>query len=147
MDKDHLEQIKQDLEKLLAELREKNQEVPVVVEGDNDIVALKTLELPGEVLKLNQGKPIFNLVEEWSQKYREMIILTDWDRKGGRLARILSEAFDANDMKYDMKFRKKLAFLCKKEIKDVQGLPKFMDNLETRLASRTMCETWNPKTN
>jgi 5S rRNA maturation endonuclease (ribonuclease M5) len=95
---------------------------------------------------LNQGKPLFNLVEEWSQKYREMIILTDWDRKGGRLARLLTEAFDANDMKYDLKYRKKLAFLCKKDIKDVQGLPKFMDNLDVRLASRTRCETWDLKT-
>ena len=116
-----------------------------MVEGDNDVEALKALELPGEVIKLNQGKPIFNLVEEWSQRYKEMIILTDWDRKGGRLARILSEAFEANDMKYDMKFRKKLAFLCKKDIKDVQGLPRFMDNLEVKLASRTMAETWDNK--
>ncbi len=72
-----------------------------------------------------------------------MIILTDWDRTGGRLARTLSEAFDANGLKYDLEFRKQLAYLCKKDIKDVQGLPRVLDNLEVKLAARTRDPAWD----
>ena len=146
MDHEYLEQVKKDLEKLLKDLYEKNMEgVPIVVEGDNDITALKLLGFEGTLIRVNQGKPLFNVVEEWAKQYDEMIILTDWDRTGGRLARILSEAFDANCLKYDLEFRKKLAQLTKKDIKDVQGLPKFMDNLEVKIASRTRDPAWDEK--
>ena len=143
MDHEQIARIKDDFEKLILDLKEKNRTVPVIVEGDKDILALNFFEFPGEVIKLNQGKPLFNLVEDWSKVYKEMIILTDWDRKGGRLARILSEAFDANIMKYDLEFRKQLAYLCKKDIKDVEALPRFIDNLEVRLASRTRDPAWD----
>jgi len=146
LDHEYLEQVKLDLEKLLLELLEKNNEgIPIVVEGDNDITALKLLGFTGVIIRLNQGKPLFNVVEEWSKVYAEMIILTDWDRTGGRLAKTLSEAFEANEMKYDLEFRKQLAYLCKKDIKDVQGIPRFLDNLEVKLASRTRDPAWGNK--
>lgn len=142
MDHEYLEQVKHDLEQLILELREKNTEVPIVVEGDKDLAALAELDMPGLVIKINQGKTLFNLVEEWSRIYTEMIILTDWDRTGGRLARVLSEDFTANGMKYDLEFRKRLARLVKKEIKDIESLPKFIQNLNVRLATRTQAKEW-----
>ena len=89
-----------------------------------------------------EEEDIFNLVEEWSRIYPEMILLTDWDRTGGRLARVLSEAFTANGMKYDLEFRKRLARLVKKEIKDIESLPKFIQNLNVRLATRVRAKEW-----
>ena len=145
MDHDYLEQVKEDLEKLLIDLNDANAEIPILVEGDNDIKALKLLGFEGEIIKINQGKPLFNLVEDLSKVYDEMIILMDWDRKGGQLARRLSDNFEANQMKYNLEFRKQMAYLCKKDIKDVQGLPRFLDNLEVKLASRAQDPAWDDK--
>jgi 5S rRNA maturation endonuclease (ribonuclease M5) len=128
------DKIKEDLDKVLLELQENNRTVPILVEGIKDVKALRSLGFTGTIIKLNLGLSIFNLCAELSRTYKEMIILTDWDHKGGRLCRLLTEGCDANDMKYDLNFRKRLAHICKKEIKDVQGIPKFLKNLEEKIA-------------
>lgn len=60
-----------------------------------------------------------------------MIILTDWDRKGGRLARALKEAFEANDVKVLDGMRIKLAILVKKEVKDIESIPRYVARLRS----------------
>jgi 5S rRNA maturation endonuclease (ribonuclease M5) len=119
--------------KLLNELIEENQEVPIIVEGKKDRRALKELGFKGKLFSINHGIPLFNFCEELARKHRKVIILTDWDSKGGRLAKALREGFAANSVKYDEKSRAKLARLCKKDVKDVEGLPKFLEGLKQRL--------------
>jgi 5S rRNA maturation endonuclease (ribonuclease M5) len=123
------------LDELLESLKEANRTVPVIVEGDKDVAALRALGLTGEVIRLNQGVSLVVFCECLSARCREVIILTDWDRKGGQLCRHLTDHCDDNDVKYDLHFRMELALLCKKEIKDVQSLPKYIHNLEERVAS------------
>jgi len=56
-------------------------------------------------------------------------VLTDWDRRGGQLARMLNEALLANGVTANGHFRTQLVILSKKEIKDIESLPKFIENL------------------
>ena len=63
-------------------LSEKNEAVPVIVEGRNDISGLRSLGLKGEIHSLNQGKSLFQRVEEISACRKELIVLPDFDRKG-----------------------------------------------------------------
>jgi 5S rRNA maturation endonuclease (ribonuclease M5) len=118
-----LEDLLEKIEDALAELKILNRKMPIIVEGESDILALRELDLKGEVIQINVGQPLFTFCEELSRKYKEVIILTDWDRKGGHLCRVLSEDLKANDVKYNIKSRAKLAAYCKKETKDVEGLP------------------------
>ena len=128
-------EIMEALDELLESLKDANERAPIIVEGDKDVAALRALGLTGEVVRLNQGRSLVVFCEGLASRCREVIILTDWDRKGGQLCRHLTDYCDDNDVKYDLHFRMELALLCKKEIKDVQSLPRYVENLEKRIAA------------
>src|SRR2546427_10142806 len=90
------EETYEDLVEVIADLAEANLEVPVIVEGERDVRSLRALGLQGEILSLNAGVSMFHLAESYSRRLRKAIILTDWDRRGGQLCRLLMDAFEAN---------------------------------------------------
>jgi 5S rRNA maturation endonuclease (ribonuclease M5) len=89
--------------------------------------------MEGEIISINKGQPLFNFCEDMAKKYSKVIILTDWDRKGGHLSKVLSEDLKANDLHFNIEIRAKLAGLCKKETKDVEGLPQCVHRLNLRI--------------
>ncbi len=125
-----------DVLKVLDELEELSRTTPIVVEGLRDVEALKHLGIERNVVTLGRGSTLFNICEELSRKSREVVVLTDWDRKGGRLARVLRDGLEANGVKVIDHIRTKLVILSKKEIKDIESLPSFVKRLRT-LANRT----------
>ena len=114
---------------VIARLKEEGGRYPVIVEGRKDERALREMGLSGTVLRLDTGKSVFNFCEGLRGEYDRVIILTDWDRRGGRLARALREGLMANGISYDVELRKQIAFLVRKEVKDVEGLPKLLSKL------------------
>lgn len=118
-----------DVEETLKGLIETNISIPIIVEGGNDVKALRALGVNGEILKLNIGDSILQTCANIGKRYREVIILTDWDYKGGVLARQLKEKLGANGIKSNTDIRARFAVLCKKEIKDVQALEKYISKL------------------
>lgn len=116
---------KERLEKIgeiISNLRELNNETPIIVEGEKDEFTLRDLGFTGKIIKINVGISLFNLCEKISKEYSNVIILSDWDHQGGKLCRLLTEKLDANGVKYDIRNRADLSRFCKKEIKDVEGL-------------------------
>ncbi|MFQ6128365.1 MAG: toprim domain-containing protein [Thermoplasmata archaeon] len=122
--------------KLIARLKEENDRYPVIVEGRKDEKALRRIGLFGIILRLDQGDSIFNLCEALREDHEKVLILTDWDRRGGRLARALREGLKANGISYDDDFRRQIAFLVRKEVKDVEGLPKLLSKLSGSAPNR-----------
>ncbi len=118
-----------DLDQVLRELKERPENSTLLVEGRKDKAALWVLGVEGDVMPVQNGKRIFEIAEELAKEGREAIILTDWDRKGGQLCRLLRKALKACDVPYDDTNRAKLVRLSKKEIKDVESLPAFMSRL------------------
>lgn len=114
---------------VIARLKEEGGRYPVIVEGRKDERALREMGLSGTVLRLDTGKSVFNFCEGLRGEHDRVIILTDWDRRGGRLARALREGLMANGISYDVELRKQIAFLARKEVKDVEGLPKLLSKL------------------
>jgi 5S rRNA maturation endonuclease (ribonuclease M5) len=57
--------------------------------------------------------------------------MTDWDRKGGKLAHMLMDAFEANGTAVNSDLRARLVILTKKDIKDIEGLPSYVKRLRT----------------
>lgn len=112
----------EEISKVIEELKNENQQLPVIVEGEYDVKALRALGLEGIVLPVNIGQPIFNFCEDISRHYKKVIILTDWDKKGDHLAKLLQEGLKANAVKFNTDIRARLAYLCRKETKDVEGL-------------------------
>ncbi len=124
-----LEERLERVEALLKDLREANRNTPVIVEGRRDVRALRALGLEGAILTLNTGKPVFQTCEEVSRAHEAAIILTDWDRRGGQLCRLLRKGLEANGTPHDVDFRARLAHLTKKEASAVEELAGFLKRL------------------
>ncbi len=129
------EALHEDLERVLDDLIEKNRTVPVIVEGLRDRRALQALGVQGDVRVLNRGNRILAIAEELARTHREAIILTDWDTRGGRLARSLRDALEACGVRYDDDLRARLTILCRKDIKDVESLHTFAERIADMAAS------------
>ena len=112
-----------DIETILAELQELNRERPVIVEGQKDESALRNLGLNGTILRINIGIPLFTFCERLKPMYREVILLTDWDRRGNELCKLLKHHLEANNIKYNMQIRNALRIISGKEIRCVEDLP------------------------
>ena len=129
------EELHQDLSKVLEDLAEKNRLAPIIVEGEYDRRALRALGVEGDVRLINEGSTIFGLCESIAASHREAIILTDWDVRGGRLARQLRDALAANGVRFDEELRARLTRLCRKDITDVESLHTFVERVSEHVAS------------
>ena len=125
----------EDLERVLEDLIEKNRVAPIIVEGEYDRRALVELGVRGDIRVLNRGNSVLALCEAIAREYREAIILTDWDVRGGRIARQLRDALTANGVRYNDDLRARLTILCRKDIKDVESLHRFAERIEALAAS------------
>jgi dTMP kinase len=129
------DQLHQDLQKAIEDLAEKNRGAPIIVEGEYDRRALRALGILGEVRLVNEGSTIFGLCESIASGHREAIILTDWDVRGGRLARQLRDGLGANGVRFDEDLRARLTRLCRKDITDVESLHTFVERVSDHVAS------------
>jgi len=117
---------------VLADLVEANEEAPVVVEGERDVKALRALGLTGEIVTLHRGVTVFNFCERLAAQHRHVVILTDWDVRGGQLARLLRDGLAANGVKYDDDLRARLSALCHGDVKAVEDLHRYAERLAPR---------------
>jgi dTMP kinase len=126
------------LEKVFEELEDLSADTPTIVEGIRDVRALERLGITKNVVALNKGVSVFSFCEQLSKRHRAAIILTDWDRRGGMLARMLREGLTANGVKAIDKIRTELVVLSKKEVKDIESMPTFMERLKAMDQSERM---------
>lgn len=130
------------IELVLLELEDESEKLPIIVEGRKDERALASLGIRSNVIGLGKGVSIFAFCEMLSKKFKKAIILTDWDRRGGKLARDLKEALMANGVGVNDSLRTQLVILSKKEIKDIESLPTFFKRLkELAEGERTLAKT------
>ena len=114
---------------IIESLYELNKNIPVIVEGKKDELALRRLGLIGEVITLHRGKSLYDFCAYIEEKFPKVIILLDWDENGNNLNKILSE----NLKGYWEEFfwlREHLKILCQKDINNIEGLPKLLKRLE-----------------
>ena len=103
-----------------------NLDCPVVVEGKRDTSALKNIGYSGTIIELNDGRSVLSTVESLAQKLGtsgKFVIMTDWDRTGGRLAKQLKEYGESIDLHPDLTIRRNLALLFSKDISCIEELP------------------------
>ncbi|HET6514884.1 MAG TPA: toprim domain-containing protein [Thermodesulfovibrionales bacterium] len=117
------------LREVMEALYEANKNVPVIVEGKKDAVALRNLGLVGEIITLHRGNNLYEFCEDISESFHKVIILLDWDDKGEALCKTLSTNLRGLWEEFSG-FREILKILCQKDIKDVEGIPKLLKNLE-----------------
>ena len=126
------------LEKVFEELVDLSADAPIIVEGIRDAGALSRLGIEKNVVTLNRGVSILTFCEQISRQSKKAIVLTDWDRRGGQLARMLKESLMANGVEVIDSIRTQIVILSKKEVKDVESMPTFIERLRARDASQRM---------
>ncbi len=120
----------EDLEEALFGLREENKTVPIIVEGDKDIEALRKLDITGEILRFNVGLSIPDFCDMISQKYKNIILLTDWDRKGGYLCSTIKKNLES---RVGCNTRYREIFAKRSMIRTLEGLPSWIETLRKKI--------------
>jgi 5S rRNA maturation endonuclease (ribonuclease M5) len=125
----------EEIENLLGKLKEQSDKgIPLLVEGKRDVEALNRLEISGKLIELKSSrKSVFNLLEH-DVEDREVIILTDFDRRGSDLAKSIHNHFQGQGEMANMLFWKRMKRLVGRNVKDVEGLPSYLATLR-RLSS------------
>ena len=118
------------VEKALTELKEENNNFPIIVEGEKDIQALKKLGFVGEILSLNAGVSIIDFCDNLSKQYKKIIILTDWDRKGGQLGHMIKRNLSGR-IKCSLYYRE--IFAKNTVVKTVEGLPSWLEKIKEKI--------------
>ena len=120
----------ENLEKALLELIDENRNIPIVVEGDKDIQALHKLEVNGIIISVNSGVSLTDFCDTLAQDYKDIIILTDWDRKGGYLCHTIMKNLEGR-VKCNTYYRK--VFAKNSVIRTVEGLPSWIETMKEKI--------------
>lgn len=117
----------EELEDLLQEMKQSSEEgIPILVEGKNDVNSLRELGIEGPIHEIPQGgKTVLHSLEELSE-YDEVIVLTDFDRRGEELNVFCERQLRKLGTEVISDFREKLRMLVGKVVKDIEGLSTFV---------------------
>jgi len=131
-------EILEQVEELLDELREYAAEgTPILVEGSRDRKALRELDVKGQIFQISGKKTVLNFLDGLA-RYKQVVIMTDFDRTGDELAKFCSKHLRGLGPKPILDIREKLKALLRKDVKDIQGLAKFLRGQENVL-HKTFC--------
>ncbi|HML04933.1 MAG TPA: toprim domain-containing protein [Methanobacterium sp.] len=107
------------------------QGTPVLIEGKKDEEALNNLGIHGNIIKVSgSGLKLFEVAEIAVKSSSEVIILTDFDKKGNILAKKLSKDIQSLGSHPDLNIRKNIMNITRKYIKDIESLPRHLKQLE-----------------
>ncbi|MDF1534415.1 MAG: toprim domain-containing protein [Methanosarcinaceae archaeon] len=101
----------------------------IIVEGKRDIIALKKLGITGRI-ETSTHQPLLVFAENLAKDTTQIIILTDWDRRGDILADRITTYLQNVGITPDLDIRRRISLLVKKEIKDVESLYTYMVKLK-----------------
>ncbi|MEM0129236.1 MAG: hypothetical protein QXG65_03630 [Thermoplasmata archaeon] len=94
----------------------------LVVEGVKDREALDSLGLKASIERIHAGRSLAAFSHAVGLHYRRAILLTDWDRAGGTLARRLTLLLRADGIEVDLVHRQEIGRATRGEIVHVEGL-------------------------
>jgi len=126
-------------EKILLTLASLAQEIargiPVVVEGKNDVEALRALAIEGKIIEAKTGgKSMLDVLSEVEAcGTGEVILLLDFDRRGREWTRGLRQHLEKMQIKPNVAFWEKLRGIVGRDVKDVEGLASYMETLKRKI--------------
>lgn len=121
--------------KLLERLEEQSAKgTPIVVEGKNDVQALYSLGITGDIiLAKTSGKSFFDVLSEIERRERrEVILLFDFDRRGKEWTRRLARCLEGMKITPNLLFWRMLLGLVGRDVKDIEGLATYLETLKNK---------------
>ncbi len=126
------------IEETLNEIKGECEEgTPILVEGVHDRLSLAALGIEGKIFQLNGRKKLLNFLESLSG-YPRMIVLTDFDRTGEELAKFCSKHLKPLGVEPLLEPREKLKRLLRRDVKDIEGMVRFLQNQRILLRNRRL---------
>ncbi len=132
--------LKEKEEKILQALKclaqESAKEIPIIVEGKKDVETLRALAIEGRIIEAKTGgKSMLDVISEVEEcGAREVILLLDFDRRGREWTKSLKQYLEKMQIKPNVFFWKKLRGIVGREVKDVEGLASYMENLKRKIS-------------
>ncbi len=133
---EHLRQKKERLEELLNWLAQEAADgTPIVVEGKKDVEALRELGIGGKMLTAKgRQKSLLDLVSEIEEHQpHEVILLLDFDRGGKGMAKRIRQMLEKEGATPNTSFWSELLSLVGRDIKDIEGLPAYLETLKRKI--------------
>ena len=127
------------LDQWIQDLSDLDEGSVILVEGKKDVQALRSMGVESDIRELNLGHPMIDLLEHLKRgsgpfegriKAVKLVILTDWDRKGGKLASVLVQYCKSVDLEFDLDFRRRIALITSRWIRDVESINSIYWNLK-----------------
>lgn len=119
----------EDLEKALLDLQEENKKIPIIVEGEKDIEALRKLDVHGTIISVNAGISLTDFCDRIAGEYKDIIILTDWDRRGGYLCHTIRRNLEGR-VNCNIHYRE--IFAKNSMIRTLEGLPSWISTIKEK---------------
>lgn len=126
----------QGLRDILSALESLPSDAAILVEGKNDERCLRRMGVSTDIIRTNSSHSLHQQLAP----YRELVILTDYDRQGKQLAREAEGIARAFGVEPDLKTRKRLRRLTGGDLAHIEGLYTYMMNLKAELYG-----PWQPK--
>lgn len=104
----------------------------IVVEGRKDVDSLMSLGIKGDT-RLSSQQPLLDFSEQLSGSGKNIVILTDWDRKGGLVARRIVDYLRDYGISPNTDIRSRIIVLVRKSIKDIESLNNYIRKLRYEL--------------
>jgi 2,5-diamino-6-(ribosylamino)-4(3H)-pyrimidinone 5'-phosphate reductase len=132
----HLQEKEEKILRVLECLAEESAKgTPIIVEGKNDIEALRVLGIEGTIISAKTGgKSILDVISEVEKcTAKEVIMLLDFDRRGKEWTKRLKQNLEKAKTKINITFWSRLLALVGTEVKDVEGLATYMETLKRKI--------------
>ncbi len=110
---------------------------PIIVEGKNDVEALRNLAVEGKIISAKTGgKSLLDVVFEVEKtSANEVILLFDFDRRGKEWTKRIKQQLERARIKPNIRFWRELLALVGREVKDVEGLTTYMETLKSKICN------------
>jgi len=112
--------------------------VPIVVEGKADVEALRRLDVKGDLIAAKSGaRSILDVLDEVERRgKREVVLLMDFDRRGREWTKRLAQRLEQVKMRPNTRLWSELSGLVRRDVKDVEGLPAYIETLKRKVGNR-----------
>ncbi len=132
----HLKEREEKIGRLLESLAEESTRgIPIVVEGKKDVKTLRALNVNGKIITVKTGGKSFLSVLSNLEKLeaQEVILLLDFDRRGKEATKRLKQSLENMGVTPNLTFWFELFGLVGKEVKDVEGMFKYVETLRSKV--------------
>ncbi|MFX0097183.1 MAG: toprim domain-containing protein [Candidatus Hodarchaeota archaeon] len=118
------------LEEVLLKIDNLSKSFPILVEGKKDERTLRQLGITGIIVHLS-GQSLFETAERMAG-FGKVIILTDFDKRGEKIASQVSRYLEEQGTFPIMTYRTEILSITKGRIRQIEGLSRFINHLREK---------------